>query len=211
MHTIKDDDRLKDLRKALLRSIQLLPRMNATFDFAPLVEEERIIQKKMTPAVFKMLETAHAHPESDAYIHYWIGLVYAAREDHPAALKAFQEAIQLGLGSVRGGLLAAREAVTLDHVPTAINLYEELLAIRPDFEEAYKELGKLQERQKRIQESMHIRSLQLPAQPKLVDVDPDGCSISIILPSKDRPEGLADILESLQQQWDRYRTKCWFI
>jgi len=197
IHTIKDDTKLKNLRKALLRSIQLLPRVNASFDFDALEAEERIIQKNIDKDVLGMLEKGAVEPDSDAFIHYWAGLIYSADGNPRDALAAYQKAIQLGIGSVRIGLLAAREAERLDRVLTAVDLYGELLTIRPDFKEAKQALKRLQTRQDRIKENMQVKKLTLPARPEQVTQSASDPLISIILPSKDRPQGLEAVLASL--------------
>ena len=197
IHTIKDETRHKPLRRALLRSIQLLPRVNASFDFTELQAEEHVIAHTMRGLPLQLLHQGLDEPDCDGFFHYWHGLIRAAEGDHKQALNAFEAAIELGVGSVRLGLLAAREADKLGRVLTACRYYQELLAIRPDFDEAQQAVKRLEKRQKRIKESMQVRPLTLPDPPQPFTNRHGEPLLSIIIPTKDRPRGLEAFLESL--------------
>ncbi|MDP2362702.1 MAG: hypothetical protein Q8M94_02915, partial [Ignavibacteria bacterium] len=110
--------------------------------------------------------------------------------------------LKTGLPNLRITLLAANLAYRLGKVLTAEKLYRMIVSANNKNSESLNRLKELTQHIARVKEGMEIGTIKLESHPPLVNTtkpeqEVDEIFISVIIPTKDRNEGLEEILESL--------------
>jgi glycosyltransferase involved in cell wall biosynthesis len=200
IYTLLKAPERRPLAKALNQSIQTLNSLGISFNFGKIAGEEEAIKSLLDLETFTLLENASRQAGCDGFIHYWHALGLEKKGSAEAAFGEYMRALKRGLNNVRVGSLAANHAYQLGKAITAANLYASLLEVNPQFQEARTRMKRLELEQARLKEEMKLTRILQPepaVQKRKHGRWQTGLAVSVVLPSKDRPEGLEEILDSL--------------
>jgi glycosyltransferase involved in cell wall biosynthesis/GT2 family glycosyltransferase len=186
----------REFVRYLIRSIAALTDQKSSLDFSVISQIEESIIKLIPDQIIPLLRETIKTGNCDAFMHYWYALILESQGMENEALAQYLLAIERGLNTVRVAYRTAKLAQRLDHVITACDIFEELLDLFPGFDEVGKALKDLNAARELVRESMALVAIKLNAPPTLVSVEREQM-ISVILPTKGRPGGLEEILESL--------------
>lgn len=190
----------KSLASSLFESILWHNGQGMSVDFSEIERIEAAICGRMDAASQALIEKMSWLPDSDGFIHYWRGLLLEAEGKSEEALAAHEKATRRNLTSTRLVHHMARLATDTGKPIYAAKYYEILLKGNPNFAEAKDRLKTIGEAQARLRESMQLFPIAAPPAPPVADggaAQPGEIAVSVILPSKDRPDGLEDALASL--------------
>lgn len=186
----------RELVRSLIRSIALLSEQKSSLDFSDISQIEESITSQVPDHVVTMLRETIKAGNCDAYMRYWYALILESQGKDNEALGQYLLAIEGGLNTVRVAFRTATLARRLDHLVTACDIYEELHNIFPGFDEAEKALKDINKAREAVRESMTPAAVRLHYPPPPLSLAGEEM-ISVILPTKGRPGGLEEILESL--------------
>lgn len=195
----------KKLGRAFANTLKIIRTQGLSTDFSEIEKEERVIKSQVNSKMFQLLESTSQHEDCDSIILYWYALALENKGRVEEALKECLRALKGGFPSIRIVYLAANYAYELGKVITATKLFVDLVRFNPQFREAEAKLRQLKKELAEQEEDMQLRRLILPNhiyQPRASTYSREEVAITVVLPTKDRPEGLKDVLASLPGAMD---------
>ena len=193
---------LKELLKAYSDSIKCFNAQGLSFDFSGLIETEKRIIKHFTDTEFEELLSACRRSKNDYILIYWSGIILESKGQLDEALNLYMRLLNDSVPNFRITLLAANLAYKLGRTLTAEKLYRTIVFNNSKHIEGKNRLKDLSIKIARVKEGLEISKINFT-----IDNSPetniefknelDELLISVIIPTKDRNEGLEEVLSSL--------------
>lgn len=193
---------LKELLKAYSDSIKCFNSQGLSFDFSELIETEKRIVKHITDTEFEELLSACKKSKNDYILIYWSCIVLESKGQFDDALNLYLKLFKSSLPNFRITLLAANLSFKLGRTLTAEKLYRTIVSNNSKHIESINRLKELSTKIARLKEGMEISKINF-ASDSYIETDTelknelDELLISVIIPTKDRNEGLEEVLSSL--------------
>jgi len=194
----------KELLLAFSDSIKCFNAQGISMDFSRLIETEKRIVKFMNAVELEQMNQACRISNNDVFLIYWSGIILESKGLNEEALINYLRLSKTGLTNLRITLLAANLAYKMGKVLTAEKLYRIIVSINNKHTESINRLKEIASSILEIKEGMEINEIKMdsefPVSSTLISGKQfDDTLISVIIPTKDRNEGLEEILESLPQ------------
>jgi GT2 family glycosyltransferase/glycosyltransferase involved in cell wall biosynthesis len=200
---------LKELLLAFSDSIKCFNAQGSSMDFSRLIETEKRIVKFMNAAEFEELNQSCRISENDVFLIYWYGIILESKGLNEEALVNYLRLSKTGLTNLRITLLAANLAYKMGKVLTAEKLYRIIVSVNNKHIESINRLKEITSKILEIKEGMEINEIKMDSDHLTSKLSfkkqIDDTFISVIIPTKDRNEGLEEILDSLPQAMYKLR------
>jgi GT2 family glycosyltransferase/glycosyltransferase involved in cell wall biosynthesis len=193
---------LKELLKAYSDSIKCFNAQGLSFDFSELIETEKRIIKQITDIEFEELLSACKKSKNDYMLIYWSGIILESKGQFDEALNLYLKLFKNRAPYFRITLLAANLAYKLGRTLTAEKLYRIIVSNKIKHAESINRLKELSIKITKVKEGMEISKINYAIDNPLetnieLKNELDELLISVIIPTKDRNEGLEEVLSSL--------------
>lgn len=193
---------LKELLKAFSDSIKYFNVQNSSVDFSKLIETEKRIVKNITDSEFEVLTYASKISDNDLMLIYWRGIILESKNLNEEALNNYLRLSKNRSPNLRITCLAANLAYRLGKVLTAEKLYRWVVSVNSKHIESLNRLKELTSSISSVKESLEISSIKFEYNVSSglsteLEHESDDITITVIIPTKDRNEGLEELLESL--------------
>ncbi len=193
---------LKELLKAYSDSIKCFNAQGLSFDFSELAETEKRIIKHITNNEFEELLFACKKSKNDLMLIYWSGIIFESKGQFDEALNLYLKLLNNSVPNFRITLLAANVAYKLNKVLTAEKFYRAIVSANNKHSESINRLKELTSYTNLVKEEMEIETIglntELVEKSKIhIEKEITDLLISVIIPTKDRNDGLEEVLESL--------------
>ena len=202
LQTFYSKPELKELLKAFSDSIKYFNEQNTSVDFSKLIETEKRIIKYITDPEFEILSYACKISDNDLMLIYWRGIILESKCLNEEALNNYLRLSKKTFPNLRITCLAASLAYRLGMVLTAEKLYRMVVSVNSKHIESINRLKELSTKIVRIKEGMEISKINFTSDNSHqtnaeLRNGSDELLISVIIPTKDRNEGLEEVLSSI--------------
>ena len=199
IYSLVHEPAYKNLRTVLTESVSLWNDPNPVPKMDLYEKNEKALIQLCDQQIHSILERAVEIDQADPLFQYWFGTLLRAKGELTLAFKQFEAALQRVGPKIRLTYLAARTALDSKRMITAGKYYDLLFQSVPDWSYIQSDLSFLKKELDSVKEGLQRKTIEVTGQPMPYNATELGASpvVSIILPTKDREQGLQEILESL--------------